>query len=135
MQSYVDSDTLQIVKLERVDSVNIYMRDMSDAQMHNKMDILSLPKGVLSNIGSWLDDKEACKMELASKIFYNALSKSCGPSRTRLNLGVPGGPDKNEAPPTEAPSRLELSGRPLTSQFTLSFQCMYRGGEGFDLSS
>ena len=58
-------------------------------------------------------------MELASKIFYNALSHSCGPPRTRLNLGVPLGRDtvKDEAPPTEAPSRSELSGRPVTSRF------------------
>ena len=91
------------------------MRNMSDAQMHSKMDILSLSKGILSNIGSWLDDKEVCKMELASKIFYNALSKPCGPPRTQLNLGVPVRPDEDEAPPTEASSRLELSGRLSTS--------------------
>ena len=78
---------------------------MSDAQMHDKIDILSLPKHILSNIGSWLDDKEVCKMELASKMFYNTLSSSCGPPRARLNLGVAVGPDKDEAPPTEAPSR------------------------------
>ena len=92
---------------------------MSDAQMHNTMDILTLPKHVLSNIGSWLDDKEVCRMELASKIFYNALTISCGPPRTRLNLGVPVGHDKEDAPPTKAPSRSELSGRPVTSRFDI----------------
>ena len=30
---------------------------MSDAQMHNKMDILTLPKHIPSNIGSWLNDQ------------------------------------------------------------------------------
>ena len=104
----VYSVKLQIFKLRKVESVIIYTRAMSGAQMHNDMDILSLPKAVLSNIGSWLDDKEVCRMELASKIFYNVLSSSCGPPRARLNLGLPVGPDKDEAPPTEAPSRSEF---------------------------
>ncbi len=105
---------------------------MSDTQVHDKMDILSLPKHILSNIGSWLDDKEVSKMELASKIFYNALSSSCGPPRARLNLGVPVGPDKlwmkDEAPPTEAPYRSELSGRPSRLGSTLNVQCICRAG-------
>ena len=114
-----------------MESVFICMREVFDAQMHAKMDILSLPKVILSNISSWLDDKEVCRMELASKIFYNALSKSCGPPRTRLNLGVPVGPDKDDAPPTEAPSRSELSRHQSRLESTVYAQCMYRAGEGF----
>ena len=95
---------------------------MSDAQMHNKMDILTLPKHILSNIGSWLNDKEVCRMELASRIFYNALSSSCGPPRTRLNLGVPVVPGKDEAPPTKAPSRSDFTGGPVTSR--VNIECL-----------
>ncbi len=56
-------------------------------KMPNETSILSLPKELLSNISSWLDDRESCGMEVATKSFYTALSNPCGPPRTRLNLG------------------------------------------------
>ena len=51
------------------------MNEMHAAQMQNEVDIMSLPGGLISNIGSWLDDREVCNMEVASKAFYDALSR------------------------------------------------------------
>ena len=86
---------------------------MSAMQMRREANILLLPQDLLSNISSWLDDRDICVMELANTNFHNAIRVSCGPPKARLNLGAPSKRDLDEALPTKAPPRLELSGRLL----------------------
>ncbi len=80
------------------------MNEMHAAQMQNEVDIMSLPGGLISNIGSWLDDREVCNMEVASKAFYDALSRPGGTPRMKLVLR----PNSEEDSPTEAPPRFQL---------------------------
>ena len=49
------------------------MNEMHAAQMQNKATIMSLPEGLFCNIGSWLDDRDSCKMEVASKDYYSTM--------------------------------------------------------------
>ena len=82
--------------------------------MPGEANVLFLPDDHLSNISSWLDDRDLCMMELASKRFYNALSKSYGPPRTQLNLSTVRN-DKYDAHPTKASPRLSLLSGLLSS--------------------
>ncbi|CAL5227187.1 g10102 [Coccomyxa viridis] len=99
----------QLDKRAAVYSVITGVIEAYGVEMSDKWDILSLPLEVLSNVSSWLDDWESCKMEVACKTFYTALSNPCGPPRARLNLGArsmaDGDDDMDEAPQSEAPPR------------------------------
>ena len=122
----------QLDKRAAVYSVITGVIEAYGVEMSDKWDILSLPLEVLSNVSSWLDEWESCKMEVACKTFYTALSNPCGPPRARLNLGArsmaDGDDDMDEAPQSEAPPRLDLtehllSPRLLSCRSMLGWSC------------
>ena len=78
------------------------MKEMYAARMQIGANIMSLPEGLFGNIGSWLNDRDSCNMEVASKAFYDALSMPIGTPRGQLVLGATLKKDS----PTVAPPRL-----------------------------
>ena len=56
--------------------------------MFGQPTLLSIPDELLADIGSWLNDKEVCQLELASKSTYKVLSRPShlGPCKRRLTL-------------------------------------------------
>ena len=53
--------------------------EMGFAERLEAPNILSLPRNLVCDIGSWLDERGVCNLELASKKLYESLSR---PSRT-----------------------------------------------------
>ncbi len=83
---------------------------MASAGTLDEPELLLLPEDLLNNIGSWLDDKELCRMELASKELHLILSNPSRPGscERRLDLGAlfntnhPPSPQACRLPPISA---------------------------------
>ena len=106
------------------------MNEMHAAQMQNKATIMSLPEGLFCNIGSWLDDRDSCKMEVASKAFYNALSRPSGTPRGQLVLGA----ISREDSPTVAPPRSKFKRPAWSNDCFRKARCMGRAVDSSLLS-
>ena len=59
---------------------------MTSTQIDKQPSILDLPDHLLNDIGSLLDEKHSCNMEIASKVFYTVLSKPSSDSMGLLQI-------------------------------------------------
>ncbi len=96
---------------------------MRPTQGFREPSLLSLHEDLLHNIGSWLDDKGVCGLELASKTLNNVALKlnGPGPCKRSMALSYYGMITKSTGPtgPAAARSRTQLRSFPQCDQYVV----------------